>query len=150
MTRAEILAAAREIVKSDLHYYPDGLKANLARELLRLHDGAPWTSDPPTVPGWYWWREELDLGVKVVWVSSFGIVFQMHEPSKAVMDIGGQWLGPVEPADCATIAELRRENERLKAENFDLQIELDSFKGTLDNLADEARKAHEAGNTTEI
>jgi hypothetical protein len=58
-----------------------------------------WTTAPPTVPGFYWWRSTGVLGV--VEVENLGSYLAVDDPDlgfQPVTDMGGQWAGPLTPA----------------------------------------------------
>lgn len=57
-----------------------------------------WTKEPPTEPGWYWWREDLSYNGMIVWVSSDGKVSRMFAPLWLWLasEMGGQWFGPLQ------------------------------------------------------
>lgn len=61
-----------------------------------------WSSDPPKVPGWYWWRHvEIRQGV-VVWVREDEGLMWVHVPHReprAPEEIGGEWSGPLVPPE---------------------------------------------------
>lgn len=49
-----------------------------------------WTSEPPTVEGWYWWRETEQHAAKPRW----------WKPGSGPGTIPfGQWQGPLEPPE---------------------------------------------------
>ncbi len=57
-----------------------------------------WTKQPPTEPGWYWWRESLPMLGMIVLVSS-GKVHSMfhHTPFAEAPELaGGEWFGPLQ------------------------------------------------------
>lgn len=62
-----------------------------------------WTSDPPTIPGWYWSKTSNDRTMSFVTIF---LVYDLengqelmagHEELKPVSQIGGFWAGPLEP-----------------------------------------------------
>jgi hypothetical protein len=61
-----------------------------------------WTTDVPTEPGWYWFRDENydptpvwvtqgDFDELMVWIGGF----------QYVRAFGGEWQGPIEPQEGA-------------------------------------------------
>ncbi len=60
-----------------------------------------WTSEKPSVPGWYWYRGETDLNEIIVWVSTdLRVVFAgTNFRSWPVEEIAGEWSGPLTPPD---------------------------------------------------
>lgn len=55
-----------------------------------------WTSDKPTVPGWYWYRGYEDAD-RVVHVMDNGesLVACSFEFSESMFYLDGQWAGPI-------------------------------------------------------
>lgn len=60
-----------------------------------------WTSAPPIVEGWYWWRESFDSAPRPGHVHDYkGDLFveMMYEGKiEPVASRGGQWSGPLIP-----------------------------------------------------
>ncbi len=57
-----------------------------------------WTNEPPTEPGWYWWRRRAAETPKIMLVTALDRVYEMrsvgfYEPPSS---IGGEWYGPLE------------------------------------------------------
>ncbi len=119
-----IIDSAREIVAAHAEYVSlddvDDLFEKwknmlpICRELLRLHDAQPWTSTPPTEPGWYW-LETNDASP--VFFKDGHIWFNTAFGDKHYIPVAevapARWLGPITPADAAVVAELRRHVEEL-------------------------------------
>lgn len=57
--------------------------------------GLAWTTEPPTVPGWYWWRWHKGAEAIPLEVREGLIVEYPRRTLRAVADIGGQWAGPI-------------------------------------------------------
>lgn len=57
--------------------------------------GLEWTTEPPTVPGWYWWRWHKGAEAIPLEVREGLIVEYPRRTLRAVADIGGQWAGPI-------------------------------------------------------
>lgn len=57
--------------------------------------GLAWTTEPPTVPGWYWWRWHKGAENMPLEVREGLIVEYPRRILRAVADIGGQWAGPI-------------------------------------------------------
>src|SRR5687768_17157649 len=70
-----------------------------------------WTSDKPSSPGWYWYREPGDFNMGKpcpAWVfgsfrSMYATVIAVHSPdpaartvTKNIKDCEGEWYGPLE------------------------------------------------------
>ena len=65
-----------------------------------------WTKEPPTVAGWYWWRQDKDSDAipaavvpsyaqpPTIWVKLFGA-----SQTRKVGAIGGEWQGPIAPQE---------------------------------------------------
>ena len=59
-----------------------------------------WTTDKPTMPGWYWWREVDSKDGFIVQVDIEGeTVSSSGTADDASLDemVGGEWAGPLEP-----------------------------------------------------
>ena len=60
-----------------------------------------WTTDKPTVPGWYWLRApKHGWGDCILWVEDHGDGFCIDVGSgdiETVDEIDGQWVGPLDP-----------------------------------------------------
>lgn len=57
-----------------------------------------WTSDPPKVPGWYWFKDEY--GIRIAWIKHDSR--KMNELYAVIGGVGnwmsilhGQWAGPI-------------------------------------------------------
>ena len=67
-----------------------------------------WTKELPREPGWYWWRESVAYGGKVVWLSSQAFVLECNGRRDFAATMGGEWYGPLVPPggdaieDCST------------------------------------------------
>jgi len=64
-----------------------------------------WTTETPTQPGWYWWREYEGSGPQITQVHLFNFVW-LNKPFLGIEDIHtrtpldnmlGEWAGPLEP-----------------------------------------------------
>lgn len=60
-----------------------------------LQGNAAWTKAPPTEPGWYWWRENIEYNAVVQWVSSSGAAVAPLGATWQAAEMGGQWFGPL-------------------------------------------------------
>lgn len=59
-----------------------------------------WTTDPPTQPGLYWYREARDDQPDVVLVADYGLGLRYtphDDDSWYPLSPIGQWAGPLEP-----------------------------------------------------
>ena len=55
-----------------------------------------WTREKPTMPGWYWYREDKYAWITYVYESNSGLrVSEMFE-GKPVNAYAGKWAGPIE------------------------------------------------------
>ena len=68
--------------------------------------GLAWTTEPPTVPGWYWWcfaRDIVPRIVYVVWESTLRktdndhllVLYPNCNEEFWVSERGGHWAGPI-------------------------------------------------------
>jgi len=58
-----------------------------------------WTAEPPTVPGWYWWRQERNDEQQCVFVyqCSFGMrSWRVEELHAYSLDDGEWWSVPIQ------------------------------------------------------
>ena len=59
-----------------------------------------WTTDKPTKPGWYWWRQDRVAKMCRVWEwwdkKELYVRFEGAD-SEPVIALGGEWAGPLEP-----------------------------------------------------
>lgn len=57
-----------------------------------------WTSEPPTVPGWYWWREESidDTIVEIYECAGCLTVDGQAMEGIPLKGLTGEWAGPLE------------------------------------------------------
>jgi hypothetical protein len=69
---------------------------------MGLHRGAHgarmmWTTDKPTVPGWYWWRRTVARQPAKVYVLEFIESHNGLHNSRwgSVMVLDGEWAGPI-------------------------------------------------------
>jgi hypothetical protein len=62
-------------------------------------DKLTWTTETPTVPGWYWWRNNTgyEAVVNVVRMPAGQLYFYVPDVSKSVESANGEWAGPLEP-----------------------------------------------------
>lgn len=108
MTTAELRQAAEDIQwwehTSTEGNCPGCLEAavKLANAYLAEHPG--WTKEPPTEPGWYWWRYGPGTRPGMVCLFQTGAVRHAlahwageKEPTPAEM--GGEWAGPLTPPE---------------------------------------------------
>ncbi len=56
-----------------------------------------WTSDKPTVPGWYWWRQKPG-GVLAIVEFASGVRYPLYG-GRYFKPQGGEWSGPLTPPD---------------------------------------------------
>lgn len=61
-----------------------------------------YTSQPPTVPGGYWWRGDFGVGVlnevKHVWLNWAGVAYTRRLDTGVAVEaksLGGEWCGPL-------------------------------------------------------
>jgi hypothetical protein len=52
-----------------------------------------WTTDKPTVPGWYWWRDETHAP-SVIRVDDDLLIF-LYEEYLTPDELGGEYGGPI-------------------------------------------------------
>lgn len=175
MTHAEIIASAREIVAAqndnnfervDNRSWKYGL--DMAVELIRLHDGGEWSSEPPKESRPHWWKPTLESSPRMFHVYQETeitnsrcreyrvdgyVVLQGSKGSVTdpyVFDMGGFWLR-AEPATATMLAELRAENERLKQEQDNsgfipwrsAQDNIDTLISDRDRLALEVKRLND-------
>jgi hypothetical protein len=92
MTDAELRAAAERVVaRYDHAEYRGTAFSDVCLKLARTYLARPlalWTSEPPTVPGWYWWRLTQKSKPRIVEVPEGGVM----------AGFVGEWLGPLEPS----------------------------------------------------
>jgi hypothetical protein len=60
-----------------------------------------WTTNTPTMPGWYWWRcfavmTGKQTKLEVVYIEEDGYC---HIAGDYVSNLGGQWQGPLVPEE---------------------------------------------------
>lgn len=75
----------------------ESIKAMFAVTAAALAQAAQpvWTTEKPTVEGWYWWRGESDLNELICWVGrDGGVLFIAFAPSTTRI-MGGEWAGPL-------------------------------------------------------
>ena len=63
----------------------------------RRRSALTWTTEPPKVPGWYWWRWAKYQGWMCLAVRDGLIVEHPRKVLRHAQDIGGQWAGPIAP-----------------------------------------------------
>lgn len=72
----------------------------------RQNQGLAWTTEPPTVPGWYWWcfaRDIVPHMVYVVWESTLRktdndhllVLYPNCNEEFLISERGGHWAGPI-------------------------------------------------------
>ena len=57
-----------------------------------------WTTDKPTVPGWYWWRSDSKRGPIVVNVYRLSKIWCCSFPDDEPCPVNyakGEWAGPI-------------------------------------------------------
>ena len=54
-----------------------------------------WTTEPPKVPGWYWWRWARYQQHYCIEVRDGLIVEHPRKVLRAAKDIGGEWAGSI-------------------------------------------------------
>lgn len=74
----------------------------LERQLATLPPAMTWTREKPTAPGWYWYRGVGVLAiVEVCWhtsvIRSHLRAFFVTGRQGHIDDLGGEWVGPMEP-----------------------------------------------------
>jgi hypothetical protein len=82
------LPAIESFVRNASSYYATAL-----RELQWRRAAEKVTTEPPTVPGWYWWRVSPDKQWERVEVSDYR--GGMHMRGDHVTSYGGYWCGPI-------------------------------------------------------
>lgn len=79
-------------------YHPEGSLRRLVEEVRRLRPPRAWTTEPPTVPGWYGWRlsdgscqQIIEVGEidGVLWYWMTGCEYE-GQPA----NLNGEWCGP--------------------------------------------------------
>lgn len=69
-----------------------------------------WTTTTPTLNGMYWWRAGASDYEPEMHEIVDGKVYRMESrQSESVENYGGEWLGPISPADAEQLGELRSE-----------------------------------------
>lgn len=61
---------------------------------------AGWTKEPPTVPGWYWYRPQPGNPAWLVelWQNAKGLMYaEADREFTPVCSMHGEWAGPLEP-----------------------------------------------------
>jgi hypothetical protein len=59
-----------------------------------------WTTDKPTVPGWYWWRSNTEDPTMVEVVKCRRVCMVLEPDSNMGVEVPlyvGEWAGPLEP-----------------------------------------------------
>lgn len=104
----DLLAEAKEwlVPPSGL----DAMEADLIRRLVARVEASRlvWTDAKPTVPGWYWWRNDVDATAEdwqVVWIYT-----RVYRPNRGELSVSpndgggdllsrfpGQFAGPIPP-----------------------------------------------------
>ncbi len=114
-----------------------------AREVLSiLNDTTPapqWTSEPPTVPGWYWWRSTSGkTAVTRVHMDGFDLCAwnEITVLKYTVATLGGEWHPTPIPAPREEPSTSKSERSGMHVRMFesttsiaDLQNEIDGFLG---------------------
>ena len=54
-----------------------------------------WAKEPPKEPGWYWWRWCRGAELVPLYVRDGLIVEYPHQSLVRVVDLGGEWAGPI-------------------------------------------------------
>lgn len=57
-----------------------------------------WTTEKPTVAGWYWWRS-VNYRPKVVEVYLYMNGNCLHINGQALNQFAGEWAGPLSPPE---------------------------------------------------
>jgi hypothetical protein len=62
-----------------------------------------WTKEPPTEPGWYWWREDATRlpYPRHVRHDGDGVLYVIGYQFPTVAEYGGEWQGPIAPQEGA-------------------------------------------------
>lgn len=69
-----------------------------------------WTTKRPTVPGWYWWRNDgaingqrpaivVDIQPKYSWTAKPLLVGGIRPGQFLLENASGEWQGPITPKD---------------------------------------------------
>ena len=64
-----------------------------------------WTTTPPRVPGWYWWREHAGASIEPVQIERILghlTVYRIGEAEENANQLAfylGEWQGPIEPEE---------------------------------------------------
>ena len=79
------------------------------REIARRMEGRMgWTTEKPTKPGWYWYRERSDIPyrpVQIILANYTGAIELWvvqdteNRPLECVAIEGGEWQGPITPEE---------------------------------------------------
>jgi hypothetical protein len=58
-----------------------------------------WTTEKPTVPGWYWWRKTATARARIVDVLSDREGLYAEGWKMMAMTWNGEWAGPILPPE---------------------------------------------------
>lgn len=58
-----------------------------------------WTTEKPTKPGWYWWRNNSCFDPDILKVDVLGDKFVIHRDEDILETPHGEWAGPLEPPE---------------------------------------------------
>lgn len=56
-----------------------------------------WTTEKPTQPGWYWWRNNSHFDPDILKVDVLGDRFVIDTDLDVLDTPPGEWTGPLEP-----------------------------------------------------
>ena len=101
-TRSKAIAAWNSLPRAP-HITPNDADCKGCPE---RRPGLAWTTEPPTVPGWYWWcfaRDIVPRIVYVVWESTLRktdndhllVLYPNRNEEFWVSERGGHWAGPI-------------------------------------------------------
>lgn len=60
-----------------------------------------WSDQPPTVPGWYWYRPPYNSKPAIIEVCNLRGVLLGDDTDIPISEWPGQWAGPIIPPDSA-------------------------------------------------
>ena len=82
--------------------YPHKLEKVAAEEWNAMPRPLQWTSEPPTEPGWYWYRLNERDNISITYVDVYGTVITYYPnlcpdgwSRQNLKNIHGQWAGPI-------------------------------------------------------
>lgn len=75
--------------------------------------GQRWSTQKPTVPGWYWYRNDSELCVlNIDWSELVERLYVNCDGDDVLENYDGEWLGPITPTDDAALRRAKAEGWR--------------------------------------